>query len=118
MGLTLPLVRQAVLDEVHEALARRVVGSKEAMTLGKEGELENFLTSLPESIRERERIQLARAELLVANDTGPVHLASALKVPVLGLYGPNTPRLYGPLSPKPSSLTMKRSSLGEDDGEG
>jgi len=42
---------------------------------------------------------LARAALLVANDTGPVHLASALGVPVLGLYGPNTPRLYGPLSP-------------------
>ncbi|MHC4819407.1 MAG: glycosyltransferase family 9 protein, partial [Planctomycetota bacterium] len=41
---------------------------------------------------------LARAALLVANDTGPVHLASALGVPVLGLYGPNTPRLYGPLS--------------------
>jgi len=41
---------------------------------------------------------LARADLLVANDTGPVHLASALGVPVLALYGPNTPRLYGPLS--------------------
>jgi heptosyltransferase-3 len=41
---------------------------------------------------------LARASLLVSNDTGPVHLASALGVPVLGLYGPNTPRLYGPLS--------------------
>jgi ADP-heptose:LPS heptosyltransferase len=42
---------------------------------------------------------LAGAEALVANDTGPVHLASALGRPVLALYGPNTPRLYGPLSP-------------------
>jgi len=42
---------------------------------------------------------LASADLLVANDTGPVHLASALGTPVLGLYGPNTPVLYGPLSP-------------------
>lgn len=41
---------------------------------------------------------LARAALLVANDTGPVHLASALGIPVLGLYGPNTPLLYGPRS--------------------
>jgi ADP-heptose:LPS heptosyltransferase len=41
---------------------------------------------------------LAEAELLVSNDTGPVHLASALNKPVLALYGPNTPRLYGPLS--------------------
>jgi len=42
---------------------------------------------------------LARANVLVSNDTGPVHLASALGVSVLGLYGPNTPLLYGPLSP-------------------
>ncbi len=42
---------------------------------------------------------IARAALVVSNDTGPVHLASSLGVPVLGLYGPNTPRIYGPLSP-------------------
>lgn len=41
---------------------------------------------------------LARAAVLVANDTGPVHLASALGTPVVGLYGPNTPRIYGPLA--------------------
>lgn len=39
-----------------------------------------------------------RAAVVVANDTGPVHLGSAVGTPVLGLYGPNTPRLYGPLS--------------------
>lgn len=42
---------------------------------------------------------LDEAAVLVANDTGPVHLASALHRPVLGLYGPNTPVVYGPLSP-------------------
>lgn len=41
----------------------------------------------------------ARAALVVSNDTAPVHLGSALGRPVLGIYGPNTPRLYGPLSP-------------------
>ena len=41
---------------------------------------------------------LAEADALVANDTGPVHLASQLGVPVLALYGPNTPVLYGPRS--------------------
>lgn len=40
-----------------------------------------------------------RAALVVSNDTAPVHLGSAMGVPVLGLYGPNTPVLYGPLSP-------------------
>lgn len=42
---------------------------------------------------------LGGARALVSNDTGPVHLASALGRPVLALFGPNTPTLYGPLSP-------------------
>lgn len=41
---------------------------------------------------------LARADVLLSNDTGPVHLASQLGTPVLAFYGPNTPVLYGPLS--------------------
>lgn len=42
---------------------------------------------------------LERSEFLVSNDTGPVHVATSLGVPVLGFYGPNTPVLYGPLAP-------------------
>ena len=42
---------------------------------------------------------LRRVDLLISNDTAPVHLASAVGSPLIGLYGPNTPRLYGPLSP-------------------
>lgn len=42
---------------------------------------------------------LSRASVLLSNDTGPVHLATALSRPVLAFYGPNTPALYGPLSP-------------------
>jgi ADP-heptose:LPS heptosyltransferase len=40
---------------------------------------------------------LARADLLISNDTGPVHLAAAVRTPVVAFYGPNSPRLYGPL---------------------
>jgi len=42
---------------------------------------------------------LASARAVVTNDTGPVHMASALGVPVLAVFGPNTPVIYGPLSP-------------------
>lgn len=42
---------------------------------------------------------LAGADALVSNDTGPVHLASALGLPTLAVFGPNTPVLYGPLAP-------------------
>ncbi len=36
------------------------------------------------------------SDLLICADTGPIHLASGLSVPAIGLYGPNTPLLYGP----------------------
>lgn len=36
------------------------------------------------------------SDLMVSADTAPVHLASCMDVPVAGLYGPNTPLLYGP----------------------
>ena len=39
---------------------------------------------------------VSRCSLFVSGDTGPLHMAAALRVPILGLYGPNTPALYGP----------------------
>lgn len=45
-----------------------------------------------------------RAVALASNDTGPVHLASALGRPTLALFGPNTPALYGPLAPGSRAL--------------
>jgi ADP-heptose:LPS heptosyltransferase len=38
------------------------------------------------------------ADLLVSNDSGPVHFAALTPVPVVALFGPETPTLYGPLS--------------------
>ncbi|MBU0756355.1 MAG: glycosyltransferase family 9 protein [Planctomycetes bacterium] len=43
---------------------------------------------------------LARADLLVTNDTAPAHLGSALGVPMVAIFGPNTPEIYGPLHPE------------------
>lgn len=50
---------------------------------------------------------LAESELVISSDTAPVHMASAMAVPVVGLYGPNTPRLYGPW--RQSGLACTRS---------
>lgn len=36
------------------------------------------------------------ADLVISADTSAIHMASAVNTPVVGLYGPNTPRLYGP----------------------
>jgi ADP-heptose:LPS heptosyltransferase len=43
---------------------------------------------------------IAVADLVISADTATVHLASAVDVPVVGLYGPNTPALYGPWGTK------------------
>jgi ADP-heptose:LPS heptosyltransferase len=39
------------------------------------------------------------ADLLVTNDSGPAHFAAMTDIPVLVLFGPETPVLYKPLSP-------------------
>ena len=39
---------------------------------------------------------LERANLVVANDSGPMHLAVAMKTKVVALFGPTSPRLTGP----------------------
>jgi heptosyltransferase I len=39
---------------------------------------------------------LAACDLAIAPDTGPLHIARALRTPVIGLYGHTNPRLSGP----------------------
>lgn len=44
-----------------------------------------------------EMIEWIRAtDLMVSNDTGPMHVAAALRKPVVGLFGPTEPRRTGP----------------------
>ncbi|MBV6514281.1 MAG: Lipopolysaccharide core heptosyltransferase RfaQ [Ignavibacteriaceae bacterium] len=37
---------------------------------------------------------------MIANDSGPMHISSAVGTPVLGLFGPTDPRLQGPYGKK------------------
>ena len=46
------------------------------------------LVSLPALIK--------RADWVITNDSGPMHLAAALGVRTLGIFGPTDPRLFGP----------------------
>ena len=49
----------------------------------------------------RELIALTRlARLFIGGDTGPLHLAAALGVPVVGIYGPTDPARNGPYGGK------------------
>ncbi len=42
------------------------------------------------------------ARLVIAGDTGPLHLAAALGTPVVGLFGPTDPRRNGPFGQLPN----------------
>jgi len=62
----------------------------------------SFSTNLSELIS-----LVRRARLMVSGDSGPLHLASALGVPVVGLYGPTDPKRNGPWNPNDSACTIK-----------
>jgi lipopolysaccharide heptosyltransferase II len=42
---------------------------------------------------------MQRARLVITNDSASLHLACAVEVPVLALFGPTDPRKYGPTGP-------------------
>ncbi len=40
--------------------------------------------------------QLERCALFIGNDSSPMHLAAAVDIPVIAIFGPTSPREYGP----------------------
>jgi len=62
-----------------------------------------------------------RARLFIGGDTGPLHLAAALQVPVVSIYGPTNPARNGPygirsivLRSRESVTTLKRHALPDE----
>lgn len=47
---------------------------------------------------------LHHADLLISGDSGPIHMATALGTPIIGIYGPTNPSLGGPLAPDATVL--------------
>jgi heptosyltransferase I len=78
-------IRTLVNAPSHEdAVGRRVVTSSEGAAM-----------LVPCSVGQMIAL-IRRAELVIAGDTGPLHLAAALERPVVGLYGPTDPARNGP----------------------
>lgn len=40
--------------------------------------------------------QLEQCDLFIGNDSGPMHLAVAVNIPVIAIFGPTSPQEYGP----------------------
>ncbi len=62
----------------------------------------SFSTNLSELIA-----LVRKSRLMVSGDSGPLHLASALGVPVVGIYGPTDPDRNGPWNPHDSACTIR-----------
>jgi len=54
---------------------------------------------------------LRRASVVVAGDTGPLHLAAALGTPCVGLYGPTSAERNGPYGQAPRALESPDGTL-------
>ena len=63
-----------------------------------------------------------RAALFIGGDTGPLHLAAALHIPVVGIFGPTDPARNGPYATRsivlrnPSSVTTHARRSRPDEG--
>ena len=87
MARQIPAVRFAILGgKPDQKLGEIIAQAAPERCLNLCGE-----TSLPEMI---EWVRLC--DLLVTNDTGPMHVAAALGKPLIALFGPTEPRRTGP----------------------
>lgn len=86
-----------------ESVARVVVvwgpGEAEAARTIAEGADGERVTTAPPTDLGQLIAVLRRASVVVAGDTGPLHLAAALGRPCVGMYGPTAPWRNGPYGP-------------------
>lgn len=55
---------------------------------------------------------IKRCRLFITNDSGPMHIAIAQQVPIVALYGPSNPKLYGPYTDKAIVVTAQPPCMG------
>ncbi|MFA7420327.1 MAG: glycosyltransferase family 9 protein [Melioribacteraceae bacterium] len=60
---------------------------------------EKAIYAPPTSILEMSAL-ISKCKFLIANDSGPMHISTALGTPVLSLHGPTAPHLQGPFGEK------------------
>ncbi len=102
---TWPLERFAeVADWLSEQGIRVVlIGGQQDMLLGQQ--ILNRTTHKPENLMGKTSLSqlvavMKQSKLLIGNDGGPMHMAAAVGCPVVGLFGPTDPAVWGPRGSK------------------
>lgn len=66
--------------------------------------LQSFMTErswiIPKTTLKQLGALLWRCDLVISNDSGPMHIAAALGTPTTGIFGPTNPQLQGPYGEK------------------
>jgi len=58
--------------------------------------------------------QLEQCSLFIGNDSSPMHLAAAVNIPVIAIFGPTSPQEYGPYPPDdPRHIAIWRHPTGQ-----
>jgi heptosyltransferase I len=94
-----PAERYAAVAQKLNLAGYRVLvnaGPDELAIAGEVVEASGGAAQAPEFTLERLISTIRRARLVIAGDTGPLHLACALGKPVVGIYGPTEPKRNGP----------------------
>jgi ADP-heptose:LPS heptosyltransferase len=87
------------LAEAHPDLSFAVLGGSDDRRLGEAivRAAPGRCLDLTGKLSLTEMVEWLRlSELMVTNDTGPMHVAAALGTPVVALFGPTEPRRTGP----------------------
>lgn len=58
---------------------------------------------------------IQRCDVFLAPDTGPAHLAAAVRTPLVALFGPKPPHIMGPLGDDARIVRLHPEPSGEDD---
>jgi heptosyltransferase-2 len=90
----------AVAVSAHLSVQWVLIGTKNDSAIGEkiaQALAGNCLNRIGQTTLEQLVNELRECRLLVTNDTGTMHLASLLGVPVVAIFGSTEPRLTGPL---------------------
>ena len=86
LAASLPLPSVIISNKADAGVAAEVAAASKGMAINLAGQ-----TGLKELVS-----LIARARFFISNDTGPMHIAAALGIPVFAIFGPANPIRTGP----------------------